>query len=343
MSILTELSSRIRRGEPIPVPLLLFLWCFTPVLWAGMLFRSFRKPVRLPVRVVSVGNITAGGTGKTPAVIDAARRAIASGEKVAVLTRGYRAKSRGAGVEVVDGSCDVMGLFESLGDEPALILRKLPAVTIVRAVDRVAGARAAVARGCTTLILDDGFQYLRLARDENLVMVDATNPFGNGYRLPAGILRERPEALRRATGIYLTRCDQCPDVAALAARVAALAPGIPIRQTWHAPCGLWNVATGEPRPLQALRGTAITAVCGLGNPEAFWRTLEAAGAILTRRVAYPDHAEFDAMQFRGVGMVVTSEKDAVRLGTRAPDNLWALSIELRDWPDGSPATNEKAP
>ena len=283
----------------------------------------------MPARVISFGNITAGGTGKTPAVIERARLELAAGHKVAVLTRGYGSSSPGE-LRIIEGGPSARGKVELVGDEAALIATKLPGAIVVRCKDRVAGARAAIEQhGCDMLILDDGYQYVRLERDENVCVIDATNPFGTENLIPRGILREPLSALRRATHIVLTRCDQCTDLEPLLQRLNALCPGVPIRKTRHAPSGLWRVADGTPMSLADIAEKSVTAICAIGSPEAFFQTLGELGLQLAARKAFPDHHPIASVEFPKEGAVVVTEKDAVRMS--APrDNVFALAVDLSD-------------
>jgi tetraacyldisaccharide 4'-kinase len=329
MSVLHDLGEKIRRGDPIPAPLSALLHAATPVTRWSMQRRLNAPRVRVDAHVVSIGNLTAGGTGKTPAVIERAQQALQDGHKVAVLTRGYRAASSPTPVAYSNVPTDGDAV-RTLGDEPLLILRKVPGVVVVKCADRVAGAHVAIDRfGCDTLILDDGFQYVRLERDENVVLIDATNPFGNGYLLPRGVLREPVEALARATEVMLTRCDQVEDPDAIADEVHRVHPTLPIRKTWHAPSELWRVADGSASPLTDLNGKAIHAACAIGNPEAFLKTLESLGAKIVGRQSYPDHAPIPLEDLPSDGMIAVTEKDAVRM-PQARENVWALGIALAD-------------
>ena len=142
-------------------------------------------------------------------------------------------------------SASAKDLYALLGDEAALIARKVPGIVIVKCPDRVAAARMAIERyGCSVLILDDGFQHVRIARDEDIVVIDARNPFGNGWLIPRGILREPIEALRHATHVVITRCDQARGVQDVVGRVREVCPDMPIRLTRHAPTGFWRVNDG---------------------------------------------------------------------------------------------------
>lgn len=325
-----SLATRIRRGEPIPWPVGVGLSALTP-LWRLGMWRRLRQPEeRVEARVISFGNITAGGTGKTPAVIERARAEVDAGHRVAVITRGHGSE---ATEEPLALTADEAGpeVYRRIGDEPALILRRVPEALIVKSRDRVAGARLAVDRyGCDTLILDDAYQAVRLARDENVLVIDASNPFGSGHILPRGILREPLAAMGRATHVLLTRCDQAKDLPALEAVIEEHCPGIPVRGTRHAPDRLWRVRTGEALPLDHLQGLDVIASCGIGNPEAFQQTLMALGAKVTLAFATPDHTPAFVAGDQRVTTVVT-EKDAVRMAD-PPENVLALGIELADVP-----------
>lgn len=329
-AIAYRLAERIRRDEPIPFPLAALLSSATPLVRLGMWMRLRERRTRVNARVISFGNITAGGTGKTPAVIERARLEIAAGHRVAVLTRGYGARQEKTPV-AVDTAQSEKDLYRLLGDEPALIARKAPGVVIVKCADRVAAARVAIDEyGADMLILDDGFQHVRLERDENIAVIDATNPFGNGSLIPRGILREPIQALRRATSILLARCDQTIRLDALLAVLDEVCPGTPIRRTRHAPKDLMRIADGVRLSLEFLREKRVKAVCGIANPEAFFRTLETIGADVTERVALPDHYEIPASEMAGSEIIVMTEKDAARLSTM-PEQVYALGIELEEF------------
>ena len=228
-------------------------------------------------------------------------------------------------------------LFRHLGDEPTLILSRVPEARVFRCPDRVRAAVLAVTEHhCDTLILDDGFQAVKLERDENVLVVDATNPFGNGHLIPRGILREPLQAMARATDVILTRCDQVADLAPLLAQLERLCPGVPVRLTRHAPARVWPVAPDKGElPLEALRGHDVRAVCGIGNPEAFFATLESLGARVAERVVLPDHAAVPPDAFQSEVLTLTTEKDAMRLPRRDLDGVYALGVRLEDYHPGA--------
>lgn len=295
-----------------------------------MAWRLRGPKVAVDAHVISFGNITTGGTGKTPAVIERVQHEIASKRSVAVVTRGYGS----APVKepfVVDSSMGQAEVARLVGDEPALIRHYAPECILIKAARRADGARLAVeAFGCDVIILDDAYQHVELERNENLCLIDAANPFGNGHLVPRGILREPLSALHRATGIIVTRCDQAVNLPALRAQLSASVPDLPIRETIHAVTHLWNLRSGERVDDAVLKNTTVTALSAIGHPEAFLKTLTAQGINIGTVFSLRDHADIPAALLQSPGPIVTTEKDAMRI-IDPPDNLYALSIALRDW------------
>jgi len=330
MSWSHDLAERVRRNEPLPPLVGPVLSAATPLVRFGMWRRLQAPRTRLDAHVISYGNITAGGTGKTPAVIERVQQEIAKGKKVAVLTRGYGSDASNAPV-VIQSDGDASGLVKTIGDEPALIAMKAPGVVIAKGADRIAAARQAIESfGCNTLILDDGYQYVKLERDENILVIDATNPFGNERLLPRGILREDIEAVSRATSIILTRCDQAENTAALADHLNELNPKVPIRKTAHTPIQFRRLSSGESIPLHQLKGERVIAACGIGNPDAFAKTLTTIDVEVTKTHAFADHHAITPSVLSNSLPVIVTEKDAVRI-QNPPDNVLALEIALCDW------------
>jgi tetraacyldisaccharide 4'-kinase len=327
---LHALSEKIRKNEQIPLPLAALLYACTPLTRVGMWLRKRETPIRVDARVISFGNITAGGSGKTPAVIERAHAEFAAGRRVAVLTRGYGSAHSSSPIIATAGSFPGE-LHRMIGDEPAMIARAVPGVFVVKCPDRVAGARAAIEQcGCDALILDDGFQHVRLARDENIVLIDARNPFGNGRLIPRGILREPIGALARATSIILTRCDQAENLEAVLRELERICPGLPIRKTRHAPKCVVPMDGGPASSIEWLCGRRVKAACGIAQPETFFKTLADLGAEITGRVSLPDHSAIPEETFSGADVILITEKDAARLG-RARPNVYALRIEIEDY------------
>jgi tetraacyldisaccharide 4'-kinase len=220
--------------------------------------------------------------------------------------------------------------YELLGDEAALILQKVPGAIVVKNADRVAGAQRAIELGCDTLILDDGFQYLRLARDEDIVLIDATNPFGNGHLLPRGILREPVTALSRATSIIVTHADAAPNCSELDSRLRALAPQASVRHTRHAPVAVRNLATGERLVLEILRGRVVNVACAIANPQHFVDTIRSLGCIVSAVSCAGDHAPIHLARCEARSAVVVTEKDAVRMKLPTDTTVFAIEIKLEN-------------
>ncbi len=288
------------------------------------LFDHGRKTIhRVGVPVVCVGNLTVGGTGKTPCVEYVARHYATRDLRAAVLSRGY-------------------GSATGRNDEAMVLEENLPDVPHLQGADRVALAQSAVEElESQILILDDGFQHRRLARNLDIVLIDATNPWGYGYLLPRGLLREPRTSLRRSGIVVLTRCDQVTRAERdqLRQEIARLASGVPIAEATHRPLDLGN-GLGGSAPLEKLQGRPIAAFCGLGNPEAFRRTLLDLGAAVSAFRSFPDHHAYtraDVDELRGWAreqatdcVVVTTQKDMVklRLADLGGRELWAVRIRL---------------
>lgn len=289
----------------------------------GALYESgiFRAE-RAGVPVVSIGNVAVGGAGKTPAAMAVARRLLTRGRRVAILSRGYGATRRDARV-VSDGHRVLLGAAEA-GDEPALVARRLPGVRVLCGPRRTEIARAAVeALGADALLLDDGFQHRSLARDLDVVVLDAADAFGNGRLLPAGPNREPRSALRRAGLLWLSRVDQADPVELDALRALARdATGKAPVESRHAPVDVLDGDLSRSFGPGALRGRRVLLLAGVARPSGFRRTLAALGAEVAAERIFPDHHRFGggeiedalrAAEGAGCEAVVTTEKDAVRL------------------------------
>lgn len=280
-----------------------------------------------PLPVISVGNLTTGGTGKTPFVSWLAQWFQERGIRAALLSRGYRSLSS-------EGN-----------DEKLLLDRLCPDVAHFQDPDRVAAAERAC-RECDPdlLILDDGFQHRRLARNLDLVLIDALNPWGYGHCLPRGLLREPVTALRRADIVVLTRADQvsADNKQAILDRVQTISPALPCVEAAFTPRRLVN-ADGKTHEFAALDGTPVGAVCGIGNPDGFRRTLAECGvqdADCRFFRAFPDHHHYDGGALNEVtrlirendpALLLTTQKDLVKLDrTELADvPLWAIQIGMQ--------------
>lgn len=285
---------------------------------------------RLPVPVICVGNLTVGGTGKTPAVIALCRRLIEWGHRPAVLSRGYRGQRRRREVLRVDpATAD----WRVCGDEPLLIARSLPDAPVFVGADRVAAGRAALAQAKpTVLVLDDGFQHRRLARDLDVVLLDGAEPFGNGHLLPRGPLREPLPALHRAGLVVLTRVNLATEAGIWATRLQNRLHA-PVVQAIHRPVRLWDLADGVARDIAELRGKRAVAVSGLARNASFVGLLRSLGAVLEGEMGFADHQDYSPQVWRAIRRVVRESGAEVLLTTAKDAVKWtAGDIEgLRVW------------
>ncbi len=278
--------------------------------------RGLFVPRRLPVACVSVGNLTVGGTGKTPLAIWLAGELAALGARPGMASRGYGGRERGPALVPGGGAPADSARF---GDEPVLLAARLPGCPVVVGRDRHAAGMLAAAAGATVVIADDAFQHRRLARDLDIVAVDASRGIGNGRLLPAGPLREPPAALARAGFVVLTRVGEAPDAGALRRALATLAPRAAFAEADVVADG-WRDAGGDPVELPA--GAGVYAFSGLGNPEGFRRSLAGRGLRLLGWEVFPDHHPYRAAELErlgraaaasGAAAAVTTAKDAVRI------------------------------
>src|SRR5207244_1242988 len=268
---------------------------------ASLYARGLLKQQSLPCRVISVGNLTIGGTGKTPVVIALATALRDRGRKVGVISRGYKRRTRTSILEISDGRT-VRGHPEDSGDEPFLIAQRCPGVPVAVGADRpLVGRYLLDGFGVDTLVLDDGFQNLALRRDVDILVLDAGAPFGNGYLLPRGRLREPLSAMERASAVLVTRASQAQRLDELKATVRAVAPAMPIWITDFSPSRVVQVGGSAAVEPSALKGERVLAVSGSGNPESFRRLLAAAGATVADHCVFPDHhaySEYDLGRIR---------------------------------------------
>ena len=295
------------------------------------------RTTRLPVPVISIGNLTVGGTGKTCAAAAIAAACVARGRRPAILSRGYGRRDGTACTVVSDGE-RVVADHLTAGDEPALLASAIPGAAVVVGKDRRETGRLAVENlHADVLILDDGFQYWRLEKDREIVLIDALAPFGSGLLIPAGILREPLSHLRRADEVWLTHTDLAGEVQvnSIRRRLGRFFKGR-IVDTIHAPIALRPLESSSPMSVSELQGRRVVALSGIGNPLAFELTLRRLGAQVLP-VRFPDHHHYEAADLRAVerfarrrqAIIVTTEKDAIRLGAGAfSASAWALRVNL---------------
>jgi tetraacyldisaccharide 4'-kinase len=299
---------------------------------------------RLPCHVVAVGNLTVGGTGKTPLVEWLARELTARGRRVVILSRGYGGRGAGKVRLVSDGRQLLLSAREA-GDEPVLLAQRLAGVPVVVGRDRYqAGAWALPRFAPDVLLLDDGFQQRGLATDVDIVCLDARAPWGHRGLLPRGSLREPPAALGRAQLLVLTGAAGA-EREAIPGEVRRRAPGAPIARATYEPESVLDPKTGTVGPIESLRTHPLLAFAGIAMPERFATTLAGLAVVPRDFVAFPDHhpytaADLAALEARaravGAERLLTTEKDAVRLPATGALPLHALRVRLRlDDPDGT--------
>ncbi|MFP6868999.1 MAG: tetraacyldisaccharide 4'-kinase [Nitrospinota bacterium] len=283
---------------------------------------GWREAVSPPCPVISVGNLTLGGTGKTPAVAWVLSKLIEADRRPAVVSRGYGGEAEGVSV-VSDGAGAVLSAPPA-SDEAVMLARMFPSVPAVAGRDRPAAVRCAAELGADVIVADDGFQHIALERALDLVVLRGEHPFGNGRVFPAGALREPAAALRSAGAVLLTGGESSPTVSErIREQIGALAPRAKVFEGSLRPVALLDIS-GRPAGSPAdLSGAAVAAVSGIGNPAGFARTLEGLGARVLAHHIFPDHAAYGAgeavriassLDASGVDFWVTTEKDAVKLG-----------------------------
>lgn len=291
----------------------------------------------LGVQVITVGNLTVGGTGKTPVVEKFARVLTDQGRKVAILSRGYRSKppplthrwknklllqDEIVPPRVVSDGKSLLLNSEDAGDEPYMLASNLKDVVVLTDKDRVKSGRYAIEQfGCDTLLLDDGFQYWKLAgRRRDIVLVDAQQPFGNEHLLPRGTLREPPEHIRRADTIFITKSDG--ETAGLRARIRKHNPSAGIIECVHWPLFFEDVFNPNQREqIGWLKGKKVATLSGIAQPESFEQSLLQQGAELVYTKRFADHHRFNQQEIlntinrakkRRADVILTTQKDAVR-------------------------------
>lgn len=301
--------------------------------------------------VISIGNLTVGGTGKTPIVEKFARALRAGGRRVAILSRGYKsvpAPSARKGFfgkkvpqppRVVSDGKSLLLDSRTAGDEPYMLANNLKDVVVLVDKDRVKSGLFAIKElKADTLLLDDGLQYLHLKHRLDIVLIDRQAPFGNEHLLPRGTLREPPRNLRRASYIFITKSTGEPNDE-LIKRIRRYNRTAEIIECAHKPLHLQNVLTGEQLPLERLRDTYIGSICGIAAPESFEDGLQKLGARLELSKRYTDHHRYTDAELqsfitrcvrRDLEMIVTTEKDAVRFPrlTKTDVPIYFLRVEI---------------
>ncbi len=289
----------------------IYYLCIRFILWAYKV--GVFPRYRLDCTVISVGNITWGGTGKTPLVEMLARQLAAEGRKVAILSRGYK-----------------------MGDEPYLLKKNLPDIPVLVGKNRVATGRKAIEEcEVNTIILDDGFQYWRLSRNLDIVTISACNPFGNAQVLPRGILREPLSSLRRADIFILTKTDlERGNLLSLKDRLRQINPQALVVESVHQPMYLYGFR-GERTELGELKRRRICLVSSIADPASFEKTVLNLDTVISFKFQFPDHYDYRLEDIkriantcieRDIKIIITTEKDAVRLSAFRVQS-WELGIQ----------------
>lgn len=308
-------------------------------------YYAFKHQKKLPYKVISIGNITVGGTGKTPATIALAKEAKKRGFNPIILTRGYRGKAKGpCFVQETKNQASWLG-YQEFGDEPVLMLHKLKDIPIVKCADRYKGGIFALEKlqpkpnSKIIFMLDDGFQHWKLFRDKDILLIDAANPFGNRMLLPAGSLREPIKEIKRADVIVFTKTENLAEnnKQHLIDEIRTYNQNAKIFLSTHNAAGFINLA-GKTISNDKVKGKKLFAFCGIANPDSFKKTILSLGANLADVMSFRDHYSYKQQDIEKIikraaenkaDWVVTTEKDMVKLKHLSlPENLIALSIEF---------------
>jgi tetraacyldisaccharide 4'-kinase len=318
------------------------LYCLSKIFQVAVKTRRFLYNVRilrdstLGVQVIAIGNLTVGGTGKTPVVEKFARELKDQGRTVAILSRGYRSKpppfrkrlankllfrEDSTPPRVVSDGKSLLLDSDAAGDEPYMLASNLKDVVVLVDKDRVKSGRYAIEKfGCDTLLLDDGFQYWKLrGRRHDVVLIDRQQPFGNERLLPRGTLREPPSHLARASTIFITKSDG--NTGELRKRIAQHNPTAGIIECIHHPLYFEDVFTGQRCDLNLIKGRKIASLSGIAQPESFEQSLAGLGGTMVYSKRFADHHRFSQQEIlnainrskkRQAELIITTQKDAVR-------------------------------
>lgn len=314
---------------------------------AALYNKGLLKKHKLPAKVISIGNLSMGGSGKTPTAALAAEILLRGGRKPAILSRGYGGKRRGSSSFMVSDGDKIFATWKTAGDEPFLLARNIKGVPVIVGKDRLASGRMALEKlKCDALILDDGYQRLGLERDINLCLIDcAAKDIFKDRLFPSGRLREPVANLKRADAFLLTHWEETPGNKEMSERLEEEF-GKKIFRARHVPCSWLDTATGKELALEEAKGKKILAFCGIANPSSFLDILDGMGCGPADFLYYPDHysylrADLESMKSRreklGASLIATTEKDWVKLEGMADFSVpfWALRIKISILEDAS--------
>jgi tetraacyldisaccharide 4'-kinase len=310
------------------------------------LYRMGLWPVhRLPLSVISIGNLAVGGTGKTPHTALIAEHFRRRGRKVVILSRGYGGDKSALGA-VISSPEQIIGTLQEGGEEPFWLAKQLPGVAVVIGKNRYqTGLLSRELWGVDLAILDDGFQHVGLERKANILLIPAHEPFGTGGLLPLGTLREPRKQIRRADVVIISHSEMIAagEQSALERQIKALHPQAPVFFSRHIPQKLWKYPGGESRPFSWLKGKRVLAFCGLGQPESFRHSLKTLEVDLVSLKSFRDHQVYrekdkhrllEKAASLKAEVLMTTEKDALKLG-HWPDRqaellVLAIGVEIQD-------------
>ena len=285
--------------------------------------KKILKPKKVNAYVISVGNMTTGGVGKTPVVLEIARYLVKCGAKVAVISRGYGGKLSNKNVNVISDGEHVFYNAAMAGDEPFWLAQKADKACVITCKDRYKAANLAVKKyGVNTIILDDGFQHRKLHRDLDIVLMDSKMGLGNEKLLPAGPLREGAEALERIDKLVIVSKNIDHTKAEKFAAIMQKRLNIPTQMCYTEPDYIYNIKTGEKLP----EGETVTAICAIGQPQQFFDFLQ--DYYVKDTIALDDHHQYSPIDLVDIdGNIVTTEKDAVKLLRFDKDNIFAMKLK----------------
>ncbi len=287
--------------------------------------KGILKQIKIGAKVISVGNVTTGGVGKTPLVASLAQYYINNDEKVAVITRGYGGRLSNKKVNLISDGVNVYYEAEDSGDEAYWHAVNNPMCCVLTCKDRVKAAKYAVdTLGCTVIILDDGFQHRHIARDIDIVLVDSELGFGNEKLLPAGPLREGKEAFERIDRLVIVNKNGNPERAEKYAKILNKKLSCPAEVCNYEPDYIYNISSGE----RLASGEAVTALCAIGQPQQFYRFLEDKFEVI-QKISYDDHHLYKKSEIDSIkGTIVTTEKDAVKLQNFGRKDIYAMKLKI---------------
>lgn len=281
------------------------------------------KPKKVNAYVISVGNMTTGGVGKTPVVSEIAKYLVNLGQRVAIVSRGYGGKLDNRKINMISDGTSVYFDAVQAGDEPYWLAENTQGAYVFTCRNRYLASKMAVEKfGIQVIILDDGFQHRKLHRDLDIVLMDSVKGFGNEYLLPAGPLREGPEALERIDKLVVVSKSVKHETAERVAKIMQKRLNIPTSVCYTEPDYVYNIKTGQ----RLMEGLAVTAMCAIGQPQQFYDFLSDYQVVKT--VTFDDHHQYAPIDIVDIsGSIITTEKDAVKLARFDRDNIYALKLK----------------